>query len=205
MITVACLLWGDWPAGEMYVRCLKAAVARHSTFSHRFVCIADREISGVQCLPFPMVTWNRNLPKMALYAPGNGLSGRVLAFDLDDIPVGPLDDLASYDGRFCCIEDPWETGEAGGGVLSFRANDITLAERLYYGTLNKRNGAERHWIRSLIPEADFWPRRLIADAKPRQGEIIEALPAGAVVAHFHGQPRPHEVDRGWLKDHWGQC
>ena len=106
-LTVACCLWGDWPA--YYVTALRRAVDNFLDRNYRFVCFSDRRLPGIPARTLPFA-WPRNLRKMWLYAPGNGLSGRVLAFDLDDIPVGPLAPLADYDGPFCCIEDPWEPG-----------------------------------------------------------------------------------------------
>lgn len=215
MITVACLLWGDWcaPHGERYVRAMKASVAFHLSLEHRFVCLSDREIEGVETLPLPVSHWKRHLPKLWLYAPENGLTGRVLALDLDDIPVGPLDALAAYDGRFCCVEDPWEFERlAGGGPASFEAGDPVLAERLYQPFVEDMDAAwklckgfDRYLYRNVMPDADLWPREWIADAKP-QGtrEIIDSIPRGTRIAHFHGKPRPHEVQRAWLDSHWNR-
>ena len=206
MLTVACCLWGDWP--EFYVPALKRAVDRHLSADHRFVCLTDRRIDGIETLPLP-VTWPRNLRKMWLYAPDNGLEGRVLALDLDDIPVGLLDPLAAYRGPFCCIEDPWQPGLAGGGTVAFEAGDPMLIVKLYQpcmydieDVVSISGGAERHWLRHAV-DADFWPPGLIADAKPQgRQEIVMEVPRGTSIMHFHGRPRPHEVSRSWLDSHW---
>jgi len=175
--------------------------------------LSDRFIEGVETLPLPVSHWKRNLPKLWLYAPENGLTGRVLAMDLDDIPVGSLDDLASYDGQFCNIADPWEIeSRAGGGTASFEAGDPVLAERLYRpfvedmdAALKLCRGFDRLLYRKVMPDADFWPREWIVDAKPRETlEIIESIPRGVRIAHFHGKPRPHEVQRAWLDPHWSR-
>lgn len=209
-LTVACLLWGSWPHGETYVRRLESAVARNLRLPHRFVCLSDRQIEGIACLPLATACWPRNLPKMALHAPGNGLRGRVLAFDLDDIPVGPLDGMAMREERFVCVEDPWDRGKAGGGTCLFTAGDPILSGRLYRPcvedmaeVLSISGGSERHWLRHACPDAAFWSSGEVVDAKPRDPvRVIDDLPRGAAVAHFHGRPRPHEVDRAWLHEHW---
>jgi hypothetical protein len=211
-LTVACLLWGEWcaPHGETYVRRLKAAVGRNLSVPHRFVCLTDRHIAGIDCLPLPTVEWKRNLTKMWLFAPDNGLRGRVLAFDLDDIPIGLLDEMAQSHARFICAEDPWDKGKAGGGVCAFTAGDLMLENRLYRPCVEAMDevesisgGSERHWLRHALPEAEFWPGGLVVDAKPFDLlDIVESVPNDASVAHFHGHPRPHEVERDWLKEHW---
>lgn len=208
MITVACVLWGDWcaPHGENYVRAMREVVASNMSQPHRFVCLSDRVIDGIEVLPLPTVNWPRHLPKMWLYAPDNGLEGRVLVFDLDDIPVGSLDDLAARKDRFVCIEDPWESG-AGGGTALFTAGDPLLSERLYQpcvddmaSTMKLCRGFDRYLFRERLPEASFWPGEWVVDAKPQDTrEIVSNIPPGTRLAHFHGSPRPHETDRQWLR------
>lgn len=211
MLTVVCLLWGDWcaPHGEGYVRAMKATVARHLSLDYRFVCLSDRNIEGVKTLPLPVSHWKRNLPRLWLYAPQNGLTGRVLALDLDDIPLGSLDGFAAYDGEFCCIEDPWERrGLAGGGTIAFEAGNPVLAEKLYQpfvedmdAALELCGGFDRYLYRNVMDRIDLWPREWIADAKPQETmKIIETVPSDARIAHFHGKPRPHEVQRAWLEE-----
>ncbi len=217
-LTVACFRWGDWGAGHDYVGRLYRGVARHLSAPFRFVCFTDRPQGlpgGVESLPLPTVGWPRNLTKLWLYAPENGLEGRVLALDLDVVITGSLDDMAAYDGRFCTLEDLWQPGRADGAVTAFEAGTLPDLYRLVTlapATVKRisKGGSERYWYRAQLPEADFWQRLYpgqIADAKPQgagppDGRIIQGLPQSARLAVFHGRPRPHEVARPWLTEHW---
>jgi hypothetical protein len=201
VLTVCCFLWGDWPHAEMYVDRLRRGVARHLSLPHRF-----EVITAAPDLP-------RNLRKMWLYAPENGLSGRVLCLDLDTVVIGSLDDIGGYVGQFCVLEDLWQPGLCGGGVTAFEAGDPVLQERLWQPIVDNLGevmsvcgGAERHWFRAQMPDADFWQRFYpgqIVDAKPKATrQIIEAVPGNGRLVCFHGRPRPHEVERDWLTEHW---
>lgn len=211
MLTVATCLWGDWPHALTYLIRLRAGVARHLPQPHRFVVLSDKDIPDFNVLPLHCDGWPRNLRKLALYRPDNGLEGRVLAFDLDTVICGDLSVLAAYRGRFAVLEDLWEPGLCGGGLTGFEAG--TLADDLYWPAARNlewaaratAGGAERHWYRLRYPHADFWQSLhpgLICDAKPITGMIVPELPKGTALAMFHGKPRPHEVQRPWLEKHW---
>ena len=78
--------------------------------------------------------------------------------------------------------------------FGFKVEDMDEALKLC-------NGFDRYLYRSAIPGGDFWPLEWVVDAKPQETrEIIESIPLGTRIAHFHGKPRPHEVQRAWLKE-----
>jgi len=214
-LTVVCQLWGSWgePMQAEYVARLKAGVERHFSAPHRFICMTDtpsRVPEGVEMLPLGCKGWRWNLRKMALYAPENGLSGRILALDLDTIITGSLDDIASYRGRFAVLEDFYDKGRCGGGVISFEAG--TLSDDLYWPIVLDRfkvnaltRGSERKWYRAQMPGADFWQTMFpgqIVSFKPKPSEMLSAVPDDARMVCFHGSPRPHESDVGWLNNFW---
>ncbi len=201
MITIVCFCWGDWPFGEIYIKRLHSALRRHFPRAFDFQVITE--------VPdFP-----RNLKKMELYRPGNGLQGRVIAFDLDTIITGSLEGVANYDGPFAVVEDFWEPGLPGGGVLSFEVSEQLTkslweplsADPVRAGKITQ-GGFERYWFRAQGLEVDFWQDFLpgqIIDAKPRDTlQIIDEIPDDTRMVHFHGRPRPHEVERSWLNEHW---
>lgn len=97
-LTVCAVLWvGDFRQrryGPQWVVRLRNMVARHLPIPHRFVCLTNAEVPGVETLPLP-----DDLPgwwaKVALHKPGL-LSGRCLYLDLDTIPVSDLSDIVTF-------------------------------------------------------------------------------------------------------------
>ena len=103
MITITCVFWGNKFSLD-YVHNLKAMIARNTTVEHEFVCFSDREIDGIKTIILPKGMngwWN----KIYLFSKDNGLSGRVINFDLDTIIVGNIDWLLKWDGAIMGIED----------------------------------------------------------------------------------------------------
>ena len=101
MITVCCVLWGD-KFSEEYVHKLKSAVERNTTRTHKFVCLSDRKIEGVETKilkPGMSGWWN----KIQLF--DGEISGRIVYLDLDTIITSSLDWLMDYSGNFMAIED----------------------------------------------------------------------------------------------------
>ena len=76
-----------------WVRLLRAMVKRHLTLPHRFVCLSNVGIAGVECLPLTddLPSW---WSKIELFK--HPFEGRVLYLDLDVIVTGVLDDIALY-------------------------------------------------------------------------------------------------------------
>lgn len=212
MITVACLLWGDWPVEAVYK--LKQGVSRHLN-GFRFVCLTDRDVPGVETLPIG-VDWPRNLKKMALYRPGL-FKGRVLALDLDTVITGSLEDIAAYDGPFCVIEDFYDgNGLCGGGVIGFEADNVHLFRNLYLpvahdpeaAALLCAGGSERYWFRRQFADMpfapDFWQRvcpSQVVSAKPERTLIREVLENARMVC-FHGKQKPWNSNAPWIAEHW---
>lgn len=199
MVTVACLLWGRWcsPHGEEYVHNLRDRVETHLHAPHRFVCFADRDIEGVKTIPLEP-SWEWNLNKLALYRPDNGLEGRVLALDLDVVPIGRLDDFAAYDGEFAVCESFGHKGKCGGSILSFEAGSMEwLYEKVKsnpkFWAQATNGGSERLLYRYTLTNPDFWQRLLPGQVVSWKWHCQEGIPDGARTIVFHGLPRPHQV------------
>lgn len=103
MITVACFFWRDphrvraYTYNHGHVRTLQAMAKRHLAMPHRFVCITDEEIPGVETVP---VDWTKHVPgtcgvKLMLWRPdiGKVLGDRIFYLDLDVVITGTLDPL----------------------------------------------------------------------------------------------------------------
>lgn len=198
MMTVACLLWGDWcyPHGPDYVRKLRDRVAENLSTEHRFVCFADREIDGVETVALDPC-WRWNLNKLALFRPDNGLEGRVLALDLDTVPIGSLDEIASYDGTFAMCESFGQPGKCGGSILSFEAGEMEwLYDKVrrnpkFWGRLT--DGSERMLYRQCLKDPDFLQDHVPGQIVSYKWHCREGIPDNARIICFHGVPRPHEI------------
>lgn len=198
-MTVACLLWGRWchPYGEQYVRKLRDRVEKHLSVPHRFVCFSDRDIPGVETIPLDP-KWEWNLNKLALYRPDNGLEGRVLALDLDVIPIGSLDDFSDYDGEFAVCESFGHKGKCGGSIIGFEAGSMewlyqkVKANPKFWARVTE-GGSERLLYRNQLTNPDFWQRLLPGQVVSYKWHCTKEIPEDARIICCHGRPRPHEI------------
>lgn len=215
-LTIACCLWGDWPGqgwGPEYVARLKRGVERNLT-GHRFVCFADdvsRVPAGIEARPLNAPSWKGCLPKLYVYSPEAALEGRVILFDLDNVITGPLDDMAAYRGPLAVRAwfRGWDRGirQADGDMIGFEAGSDEC--RALWGRLiadpekaeAQTGGRERVFIRETV-KPDLWQDFVPGQIVSWKNHCREGLPRGARVVSFHGDPRPHNVKAGWLKERW---
>lgn len=214
-LTICCFLWGDWwtPYGIQYVNRLYNSVQRHLTLLYDFICITDKLVSlgfsdGIRriFLDVPDLKWN--LKKMFLYKPDNGLSGRIICFDLDVVIIGSLNEIASYDGEFITCEAVYHPGRPGGSVIGFQAG--FGAEELWKPLMQDQQkweketkGSERAYFRKrLNGEYDFWQNLYPGQILSYKRSCGNGLPNDVRVVRFHGMPRPHEVEDQWVKENW---
>lgn len=215
MITVACCLWGDWPEsgwGEDYVARLERAVMRNIS-ACKFVCFADKPSrirSHIEARPLPTANWAGKLPKLWVYSPDAGLEGQVLLFDLDNVIVGSIDDMAAYDGDLC-VRAQMAALEKGmrrmdGDMISFSTEfGKELWKQIdgrhdYWG--EKTGGRERYVLSELVPDGDIWQEVCPGQVVSYKRHCTKVLPGDARVVSFHGKPRPHEVNAQWVVDNW---
>jgi hypothetical protein len=230
MIDVVCCLWGNWPSGEgwgpEYVRRLRNSVRRNFSRPHRFTCLTDQphEIAaGIRTRPLTAPTRLGVLPKLSVYDPAHEWEERVIVLDLDTVIVGSLDEMFSYQGRFCVRKayHPKALREfrgVGGDALSFApgfgAEELwkPLTERTSYFEANSRRGDERQvysdWLRKRGVPVDFWqdlfPGQYLSWKMSIKKAGLSAPPEGTTMVSFHGTPRPHEVRHRleFVKEHW---
>lgn len=106
-LTVATYLWRDpsrdnrgYVCEPEHVRILKAMVERNLMLPHRFVCVTDEEVEGVETVP---MDWTKHIPGTVFarlmqhnpeWATAN-LGERILSLDVDVVITGSLDELAA--------------------------------------------------------------------------------------------------------------
>jgi hypothetical protein len=219
-LNVVCFLWhGDrWKAGDMgaeYVNRLFGAVRRHLSLSHRFICFTNSTEGidpRIEILELNAPSWMGCLPKISMFNPALGLTGQVLALDIDLIIVGSLDDIGSYRGDLCVRSKfkPGEEWKADGDIIGFRVGsqrqheiwepfvkDPKMVERI-------TGGRERYWYRYVTKHKvdrwqDLYPGQIVSYKRHVRGK---GLSPEARIVSCHGRPRPHEIDEPWTRKCW---
>ena len=188
MITVACVNWGDYLGrGQHYVDTLRSAVARNLKQPFEFVCV--REAGNLQ-------DW---WVKIALFQPGR-FKGRVLYLDLDSVVVGPLDELVESKGIIDMHDWGWGAHPLNSSVMVWDAGEHERVFTAYQPEIAKKFcvGGDQEWITAL----GGWQALPAHMVRSYRYHSIKAPPADASVVTFHGTPKPHEVTKGWVPQHW---
>lgn len=204
MLTVWSVCNGDkYSDSDVYI--LRDMVARNLDQPHRFRCLADRLIPGIDCL-IPEESWPGWWAKLLLFKYG---TGHCLYLDLDTVVVGPLDDLVSK--RLAMPANWGQSGHGGcqSSVMSW-GQDYSGLYR-YFDPDELIVTSERHScgrFRGLWGDQEFITRLM---GSPGEAEVVpmtgvysykyhcrEGLPHDAVVVSFHGDPKPGEVSDSWV-------
>lgn len=226
-LTIACCLWGDWPgdaSGVEYVNRLYRGVERNLQQPHRFVLMCDDEYwhygavsvaqlePGIERIPLEPLSMEGCLPKLAVHRPDNGLTGRVLVFDLDSIIVGPIDTFAGYHGPFATRA--WFGGIkkniwlSGGDLLGFEAGSTSWIwdrfardpGKVERWTAGRERFVYREWVGD---DLQYWQRLLPGQLVSYKWHVRgEKWPVNARIVSCHGRPRPHELGNEPVKGHW---
>lgn len=227
-LTVACCLWGHWPYGPGqsggnagmalgvdYVNRLYRGVQRNIDTPHRFVLMCDDRLRGLEGgvvqVPLKPLSMEGCLPKLAVHRPDNGLTGRVLVFDLDTVIVGSLDGFCDYRGPLATRA--WFGGIArniwmsGGDLLGFDAGSTNwIWERFAkdpQAVENWTEGRERFVYREWCgDELKYWQKELPGQLVSYKWHVRVGLPPGARAVSCHGRPRPHEIQSHCIKENW---
>lgn len=210
MMHVCCVQVGNYLGrGAEYVNVLYDQILRNlaAGTEGEFVCFTDDT-----SLPYAPGMVVRELPpglqgwwaKLWLFSPDLFPKGdRVLYFDLDTIVIGPIDDVAKYDGDFATLRDFFRHDGLQSAVMAWRAgtcDDIWM--RWMHEFCPKPEGGDQAWIEQCRPQADvlqsLYPRRFVS----YKAACNPYPPRGSSVVCFHGLPRPHEVTTGWVPQAW---
>lgn len=189
---------------EEYVHRLKAGVESHLTIPHRFVCLSDVAIDGVECIPLEL-----GLPgwwsKPEIFRPDLPFN-RVLYLDLSCIVRGLLDDMAMQDD--ICITSDWYYGGPSQSVLLYNVGDFAnlwesfAADPAKWMTEGDKmiapNFGDQILVRNLpVPNMKYWQDVLPGHLVSYKVHCQTGIPVNARLVKFHGNPKPHHV--GWLE------
>jgi hypothetical protein len=235
MITVCCFLWYD-PHGvrnnvyvydDRHVNALKTMVERNLNMEHEFICVSDREVAGVKCIPLDTTSHvpGTRYAKLMMYNPQGALAGkRILYLDLDAIITRDITPLASRDEDLVLWRNP-NFGEPRRARYNTSIILHTVGTRPeFWNDFNKETtpqflwrmwgGTDQAWIshRASKNEAHWTD----ADGVYGAGRLIKAsgnldgvgttLPDNARVVFTPGEREPsmpHMIEtHPWIADHY---
>jgi hypothetical protein len=198
MLTVWCVCVGEkYHPGYVYV--LQEAVAANLKVPHRFRCITERRLPGIECVA-PVLPYGGWWSKLNLWAPGMA-HGPSLYFDLDVVITGALDYLVEYTQHEFAAPPNWARSGHGGiqsSVMAWRGDWTAPYEyiRPQWPAVTKRLWGDQELLWEMLGER--WVRipRGIYSYKYhcRNG----TMPLDMAVCVFHGDPKPLDVGDAWL-------
>jgi hypothetical protein len=233
VITVCAYLWYDpdgkrnstYIYGEEHARVLKSMIARNLTLPHRFVCISDRAIDGVETVKIDMRTHvpRSRYAKLMTFRPDISeiLGPRILQLDLDTVVVRNIDALVDRPEDLVLWRNPCfglnrRRTRYNTSILLYRAgtrNDIWEkfdVRRTPVEMGQHTSGTDQAWVSHMAGEnAPYWSHRHgIYNAGTLQENSPTpkvALPADARIVMFPGKRDPgmSSVQKRfpWIEEH----
>lgn len=221
-VTVCCVLWGK-KFSEDYVHNLKAAVERNTTVDHEFVCLSDRQISGVKTkiLKKGMDGWWN---KLQLF--DGEIKGRIIYLDLDTLITSNIDWLMNYKGNFAGIEDLGVAnahqqhlkGVMQSGVMAWRSEYmdwINLEFVLTQPEVVKRFRGDGEYLNSIIKSRDLLQRLYPNKIQSYKYQVYPDKLDDTSIICFHGRPSIIEAmseristtmatyePQSWIRNYW---
>lgn len=205
MLTVATVFKPGNGFTADYVYRIQAGAAEHCKAPHRFVCLTNERLRGVETIPLIRGRagwWN----KLELFRKGL-FDDYVSYFDLDTMLVGDVTDIVEHERPFLGLSDfsakrasKFASGFMGwNGRFDFSALDecFTQHDVEAYSQSYDRWGDQAYIAEHIDARIeltnDVFPGRFVSYKwhVRRPGRV----PDGASVVCFHGKPRPADV--GW--------
>lgn len=216
MITVATYFWPDpsrasrgYTFNHDHVRVLRNMVERNLTLPHRFVCVTDDKIEGVETVP---LDWRKHVPgtvflRLMQHNPEieKVLGPRILSLDLDIVITGNIDHIAGRTEDFVIWRNPnfpqprrafyqssvqlFSAGARPQLWNEFNPNETPKWVNWRFG------GAEQAWISERLEwdEAYFDHNEGIYGAGRLGGKgIYTELPENAAIVSFPGSREPSQ-------------
>ena len=207
VLTVACVYKPGNGFTDDYVGRLQAAVSANCRADHRFVCLTNEQLVGIETIPIATPRkgyWN----KLELFRK-NLFEERVVYLDLDTMIVNDVTDILSYPHQFTAGLNfkakhgralaSWFLGFDGREDLSYLIDGYKPGgvTRMQYEQDWARWGdqgyIQDHLQRDWDSLDDLYFDGRYASYKwqiRRPGKV----PEGVSFVCFHGKPRPHEVN-----------
>ena len=195
-LTAWCVCVGDkYPSA--YVYALHEAVAAHLKAPHRFRCITERSLAGIETVA-PVLDYGGWWSKLNLFAPGIA-TGPSLYFDLDVVITGGLDYLAEYTTHEFAAPANWARSGHGGiqsSVMAWRGDWTEPYEYILpqWPAVTTRLWGDQELLWEMLGER--WTR--IPGVYSYKYHCREGLPADCRVTVWHGEPKPEHTKTDWF-------
>ena len=193
MTTIACVLKsGGWPSVADVAR-LAADCAEHCA-EHRFVCLSDVDVPGVEVIPL-LHNWPSWWSKIETGRPGL-FSGPCLYLDLDSVVLADITHMAG--GNFAMLSDFYRPQNPASGMMAWTDD---MPANIYadfvkkpdaYMECHKRGGDQAYIATCVVPERlqSRHPDEIVS----YKVHCRNGVPKAAKVVCFHGQPKPRDVE-----------
>lgn len=202
MLNVWCVLWGDkYP--HYYAQRLKREVEKHLPISHRFRCLSDQTIEGVET--HPQVSdkpgWFQKIDLLDFQGPA-------LYFDLDTVITGPLDVFIGTRADLRTLKNWAASGHGGIQSSIMYWEDARIVGQLFdheWITWPPVNNPGVPWgdqgVLSILRDdgrlaVDYFDP---AHALSYKYHCRQGIPPDCRAVIFHGKPDPHEVQEPWFQ------
>jgi hypothetical protein len=126
---------------------------------------------------------------------------RVLYFDLDTVILGSLDPLFEYDGPFAIIKDWWASSH-NSSVMSIAPGFGQRIWRDWSPVIVSQFYGDQNWITAVAPAADYWQDVAPGLIGSYKADNLQDSPKDYKVICFHGEPKPHQIEKGWVHEAW---
>ncbi len=220
-LTIVTWWWGEkYP--EHYVRRLEASVRRHLKEPHRFLCVSDHVIDGIETVEVkdPGLTKHKGcIVRLRLFDEvwqrdiGIRTGDRVVNMDLDSVVTGQLDPLFCRPDSFTILVGANAANPCpyNGSLFMLRAgshaevwDDFTLAE---LATIPRHEFPDdQGWLAHKLPNVSGWnvgPQSGVYAFQKPQWPNGDDLPKDARLVVFPGWRDPAKfVHLSWVKEHW---
>lgn len=207
MVTFVTVNWNNYQGrGADYVNILFNGIARNLSEKHRYICFTDNADGINKEIEIRPLTgdlngwWNKiYLFKDDVFP----INERIIYIDLDTVIVGALDDIIKYDGEFSMLRDFFNPETYQSAVMSWRSG---FQNNIWQSFVDARYpdvaGGDQVWIRNHVEKIDtlqeLYPHSFVS----YKTHCKEIFPKNSKIVCFHGKPRPHEVDNGWVPYVW---
>lgn len=200
MIVVCIKVGNKYPAE--YVNRLESMVRRHTTRDFRFLCLTDDPV-GVKCETADIET---HLPgwwaKLVLFKPHSVLTERFVYLDLDTVIVGNIDKLFQYTGSFCILWDFWAPSYNSSVMAMLPGKKKRAVWDAFSPVVACSLHGDQDWITQRVSDADVWQNIAPGLIGSYKADHLAAGPQDFSLICFHGQPKPHEFQKGWVYANW---
>ena len=231
MKNVLCIKWGSKYSAD-YVNRLYNMVERHLSLSHRFICLTEDPMglnAEIEARPLLRTDLKYSYTKFELFEKElHDITGQILFLDFDVVINNSIDNLFLFepDAKFVGIQD-WKIDCINASCMRFNVGDHSYIIDNWYEAVRTRFTVEEYFDTSLngkknlyhdlnsFPPAVYrgdqeWTTRQLkehnVDITYYPSDWLQSYTCGytmnSKVVVFHGTPKPHEVEDGWVKENW---